>query len=287
MYNAATTTYLWVELQYDAGLSKWVVTNTLPDSLAISELTMGGVILGDSSPDAAGEFGYDGDMKWYDTAARVAVAVDKEQTLTSKTLTSPVINGATGTGGKFTGDLTGLAPPVVVLVSSGTQDGGDDAAILTDGGITIAATNALIGMTLYNTTDGSSCTVTANTATTITCTLAGGTGNDWDDGDTWSVGPGPAQSGSVFYIAGATTTYHPATVGYTACYVAEGTNKLTVDMASASMVFTGTLNAAVESTTAGDYLTSSDTTEDDYLCIHNKTAILAKGLGKRGTWTQE
>lgn len=202
---------------------------------------------------------------------------------TSGTLTTPIINGATGTGGKFTGDLTGLMPSVIVLVPSGVHDGGDNQAIMTDGGIDIGA-SALIGMTVYNVTDGSSCTITANAATTITCTLAGGTDNNWDDSDVWQVGPGPSQSGSVFYVAGAGTIRHPATAGYGGCYVADGANKLTVDMASDTMVFTGTLDAAVATLDAGDSIDSSDTTTDDYMCLHNKSATAVKGLGKRGTW---
>ena len=56
-----------------------------------ASLTMGAIIFGDSSPDAAGEMGYDGDLKYYDTASRTLVSTDKTQTLTNKTLTLPAI----------------------------------------------------------------------------------------------------------------------------------------------------------------------------------------------------
>lgn len=64
--------------------------------------------------------------------------------------------------------------------------------------------DALIGSTIYNTTDGSSGTVTSNTKTKVYATLSGGVGNDWggfdayiingfkeiDDGDFTSRGAG-------------------------------------------------------------------------------------------------
>jgi hypothetical protein len=201
----------------------------------------------------------------------------------SVSLTTPIIGAATGTSLALTGNLTGKIPSVVVLIPSGVHDGGNDAALMTDGGIDIGA-DALIGMTVYNVTDGSSCTITANAATTITCTLAGGTDNNWDNDDVWQVGPGPSQSGSIFYVAAAGTIRHPATVGYSAIYVADGANKLTIDMASDSMVFTGTLNSAVVTLDAGDSIDSSDTTTDDFIALHNKSATVVKGMGKRGTW---
>jgi hypothetical protein len=51
-------------------------------------------------------------------------------------------------------------------------------------------TNQWVGESLYNTTDGSSCTITSNTATTITClwgSLYGGTDNRWDAGDVYTI----------------------------------------------------------------------------------------------------
>lgn len=52
----------------------------------ISSLTLGGLILGDSSPDAAGEIGYDGALKYYNTASRTVVSLDETQALSGKTL---------------------------------------------------------------------------------------------------------------------------------------------------------------------------------------------------------
>lgn len=179
--------------------------------------------------------------------------------------------------------ITGLMPPVIVLVPSGVHDGDNDAAIMTDAGIDIGA-NALIGMTVYNVTDASSCTITANAATTITCTLAGGTDNNWDTNDVWQVGPGPYQSGSWFYVTAAGTIRHPATAGYAVCYESDAAAAIIVEMASDSMIFQGTLDAAVVALDAGDSIDSSGSTTGDFMCIHNKSATEAQGKGKRGTW---
>ena len=70
--------------------------------------------------------------------------------------------------------------------TSGSHDGADNASILTDSSKSWT-TNMLVGLTLSNGTDGSSGAIAANTATTITATLSGGTENDWDDGDTYSI----------------------------------------------------------------------------------------------------
>jgi hypothetical protein len=68
----------------------------------------------------------------------------------------------------------------------GSHDGGDGAAVLTDSTASWTI-DALIGRTLSNGTDGSTTTITANTATTITGILAGGTNNDWDADDVYDV----------------------------------------------------------------------------------------------------
>lgn len=89
-----------------------------------------------------------------------------------------------GEGGSYANfsllsDYTGSA-------SIGTHTGSDDAATLTDSSASWVA-DELIGQTVSNSTDGSSCTITDNTTTTVTCTLAGGTGNDWDTSDSYSI----------------------------------------------------------------------------------------------------
>ncbi len=68
----------------------------------------------------------------------------------------------------------------------GTHDGANDASVLTDS-TQSWTTDYFVGWTLENDDDGSSGTVTANTATTITATLSGGTEDDWDTGDSWDL----------------------------------------------------------------------------------------------------
>ena len=65
---------------------------------------------------------------------------------------------------------------------AGSHTGAADQAVLTDS--TLALTiNEFVGYTIKNITDGSQALITANTATTITGILQGGTDDDWDNGD--------------------------------------------------------------------------------------------------------
>jgi hypothetical protein len=68
---------------------------------------------------------------------------------------------------------------------SGSHNGADDSAILSHSTANFVVDGILLGDTIQNTTDGSSATVTAVTATTVTGTLSGGTQNDWDTGDAY------------------------------------------------------------------------------------------------------
>ncbi len=65
---------------------------------------------------------------------------------------------------------------------AGTHTGAANASVLTDSTLTLI-TDELVGYTIKNITDGSQALITANTATTITGVLYGGTDNDWDIGD--------------------------------------------------------------------------------------------------------
>lgn len=68
----------------------------------------------------------------------------------------------------------------------GTHDGAANAATLADTTATFVA-GELVGGIVRNITDGSIGTITANTATTVTATLSGGTDNDWDVSDVYQV----------------------------------------------------------------------------------------------------
>ncbi len=177
------------------------------------------------------------------------------------------------------GPLTGYVNSTVLTNTEGTQDGGTSSTVMTDSGESFA-TSAYVGMTLYNNTDGSSCTVTANDGTTMTCTLAGGTNNDWENADTWSVAPGLDQSNSLFYISSATTILHPATAYYAACYYSTGANVIKVDPQSGSMQIT--LNGTATGTNGEEI--DSPGAAGDSICLQNQSATVAVTHGRTGVW---
>ena len=69
---------------------------------------------------------------------------------------------------------------------SSSHDGANNVAVLADS-TQSWTTNEHVGKRLYNVTDGSYTTITANTATTATGVLTGGTDNDWDTGDEYLI----------------------------------------------------------------------------------------------------
>lgn len=69
---------------------------------------------------------------------------------------------------------------------SGTHNGSNNASVLSDGTANWFS-GALIGKFVFNVTDGSNGRITANTATTVTATLANGTDNDWDTNDSYLI----------------------------------------------------------------------------------------------------
>jgi hypothetical protein len=71
----------------------------------------------------------------------------------------------------------------------GADDASAGAAFLTDSG-EAWTTNQWVGYVIENTTDGSHALITANTGTTITGTLRGGTNNNWDSGDAYLISQG-------------------------------------------------------------------------------------------------
>jgi hypothetical protein len=86
--------------------------------------------------------------------------------------------------------------------STGTHDGAGNAAALTDSTAAFT-TNEFVGLVISNTTDGSTGLITANTATTVTATLSGGTDDDWDASDAYSIA---FKEGSIQYKVGASMT---------------------------------------------------------------------------------
>ncbi len=72
-------------------------------------------------------------------------------------------------------------------IARGVQTGGDAQALLTDALGSFIDSGVEVGDLVTNSTDGSSATITALTATTITATLAGGSNDDWDDDDVYAI----------------------------------------------------------------------------------------------------
>jgi hypothetical protein len=199
--------------------------------------------------------------------------------ITNAALTTPVIGAATGTSLTLTGVVTGLMPAINVTKPSGTSTDVPSETVLThaDDG---SAANAYVGMTLYNVTDGVSGTVTASDSTTIT--VAAGS-MSWANTNVYQLGPGPTQSGSMFYVGTAGTIRHPATAGYAAGYYVNVAGVVTVDMASDSMIFQGVLNSAFATLDAGDCI-DSPATKGSFYVIHNKSATEAIGFGFANVW---
>jgi len=83
-------------------------------------------------------------------------------------------------------DMVVLGNDLATKFDSGSHTGADDQAVLTDATKSWTV-DEHVGRVVRNLTDGSKGTITANTATTITATLAGGTENDWDTGDTYDI----------------------------------------------------------------------------------------------------
>jgi len=73
----------------------------------------------------------------------------------------------------------------------GRHTGGMGVALLTDANAHFRVPNGLVGLRVNNGVDGSEGVIFANTATTVTAALAGGTANVWNTGDDyWITGAG-------------------------------------------------------------------------------------------------
>lgn len=80
---------------------------------------------------------------------------------------------------------TNQAPPARP-VHTGTHTGANNQPILTDSNANWQD-DILVGRVIYNLTDGSQATITANTAHQVSGTLAGGADNDWDTSDSYRI----------------------------------------------------------------------------------------------------
>jgi len=101
-----------------------------------------------------------------------------------------------------------LGDGLQTLLASGSHDGSSGASTLTDSTASWT-TDEFVGKKIVNVTDGSTGSITANTATTITATLSGGTENDWDAGDEYRVA-NHADYANVFKIVPRIKQYNPS-----------------------------------------------------------------------------
>jgi len=119
--------------------------------------------------------------------------------------------------------------------SSGTDDTSAGAAFLTDSTASWTV-NELVGMLLVNTTDGSRTIVTANTATTVTGVLVGGSANTWTSGDAYEIrsvlqigtGATPAAAIAPIVSPGNATTPAAITPSSVKIYILDSVNGLQI-----------------------------------------------------------
>lgn len=84
-------------------------------------------------------------------------------------------------------ELIVLGSTLQTFLDSGSHDGSSGSATLTDSSKSWT-TDEFVDKKIINLTDGSYGTISANTSTTITATLANGSENDWDSGDLYAIG---------------------------------------------------------------------------------------------------
>lgn len=108
----------------------------------------------------------------------------------------------------------------VAGLDTGVDDSGLAAqAFLTDTTASFIQAGVEAAMIIHNITDGSGGFITNVTATTITATLTGGSGNDWDDGDVYRiVALGANEQAQIeVYLGIAASDIHAALAAVGAC----------------------------------------------------------------------
>jgi len=167
---------------------------------------------------------YGNQMNPPELAGTAVTAEDFSATMIHSDGSSPVTPGAyDGLWKGWSYEFANAPFPTTVQASFSFQDGGtyatgaDDtsagAAFMTDSTASFVE-DALIGMLIYNTTDGSHAVITDNTATTVVGTLVGGVANTWTAADTYEIrsalqigiGPTPAAAIAPIVSPGNATT---------------------------------------------------------------------------------
>lgn len=96
--------------------------------------------------------------------------------------------------------VTYITDSLDCIVDSGTHTGPNYSPTLTDS-TKDWSPDSLIGKTIHNKDDYSMGVITANTYTTITATLFGGIGNDWNTGDSYDIISLPLGINSIIHDA--------------------------------------------------------------------------------------
>lgn len=93
-------------------------------------------------------------------------------------------NHLTVSGPQYITGTVGIDGPSIF----GSHTGSDNSAVLIDSTASWSV-NEWVGYTIYNQTDSSVGIISGNTANTISVTLSGGTDNDWDESDNYTLSP--------------------------------------------------------------------------------------------------
>ncbi len=123
---------------------------------------------------------------------RVHSTDSHDNTFTDNTVDGAMFAGIYVTSGAHDNTFTGntikntTSDTFTQYADWGTHTGGDNEVDLTDNTKSWTP-DAFVGFEVLNLTDGSSGAITANTATTVTAMLSGGTEDDWDTADEYNI----------------------------------------------------------------------------------------------------
>lgn len=175
---------------------------------------------------------------------------------------------------------------------SGEHTGADAASVLTDANASWDLDHeSLIGHVIYNVTDGSYGTITAETATTQTATLAGGTDNDWDEGDEYLIAKNviPERTLAFNVITGDRAKFY-ANVKDTELILCVGQAVLSPLVARESGAHDGSGNAAVLTDSGASWETNArigyrldNITDSSYTTVTANTSTTITGVLANGT----
>ena len=172
----------------------------------------------------------------------------------------------------------------------GEHTGADAASTLTDTDQDWE-TSELVGHVVYNITDSSYGTITANTATTVTATLANGTDNDWDEDDEYLIAKNLMPDRTLNYkvITGDLTKFY-ADVKDNKLILCVGQAALSPLIARQTGAHDGSANAAVLTDSGEAWVASAligyrldNITDSSYTTVTANTSTTITGVLANGT----